>query len=785
MPDQSSNKNASGLVLPITFPQDDYTPHGYLDNPHHSMVANQSGVIRSVPPLGFGYWCRTFRGCYGTGPRSHVNYLALLNFAVTIADTRLVTTTDFSTNDITITSHYHTKHLLTYDWSFTDLTFSFRWFLPRENTLGCHIALSNHGNSPTDIHLHAHHLLGLWETRWWGADGVGMHFVPPADAAVTTFSAYGDYFALGADVPSHAHKATADTATLHQWLRENNFDSQPQVSVRGPGPLYTVQSYALTAPPGASTSFLVCLARGVNEPAALAELATAKQVALPGLEELLDADEAFWSRCPQLAGDWPATWKRGWVYDWETLRMNVRPPAGIFKHPWDAMQIHSPRSVLGEASVDMLTMSLADPKLAQDVMLGTFADAPEPNVPCCREDGSMNMVAADGKACGTAPSWCFPFHVLRAIFAATGDIAWLKQLYPSAKVYLDWWLTHRTDEHGWLFCHCDWESGQDGSRRFPEAEGADADNVRTVDVESSMAEALQIMAHFADILGHSGDVMRWGELAERRVAATREMFRDGWFRDFDTRTNEPIILPDYVDVMMLAPLTCGVATPEQIAAIRPRFEYFRENPKHWLEWPSFFLAYTEAAWTAGLLELNAEATADIADRIYPRTDQRTPTFGDATDALDYRIPGVACEYWPLSADIEPGGECYGWGATLPLHIVRSIIGLRETADLDQTAFYLAPTLPERLLHRGHEYTIRNLHFRDLDFTVTLNVQDDRQLAIALSYTAASPTALTVDRRTAPTQSAGDSAPLATNQRTDRGKLTWTTPNATVHRVTAT
>ena len=48
------------------------------------------------------------------------------------------------------------------------------------------------------------------------------------------------------------------------------------------------------------------------------------------------------------------------------------------------------------------------------------------------------------------------------------------------------------------------------------------------------------------------------------------VYVDGWFRDFDVRTDQPIILEDYVDIMMLIPLSCGIATPEQIEAIKPK-----------------------------------------------------------------------------------------------------------------------------------------------------------------------------------------------------------------------
>ena len=35
-------------------PHDDFTPHGYLDNPYHSWKLNPSGVLRSREPLGNG-----------------------------------------------------------------------------------------------------------------------------------------------------------------------------------------------------------------------------------------------------------------------------------------------------------------------------------------------------------------------------------------------------------------------------------------------------------------------------------------------------------------------------------------------------------------------------------------------------------------------------------------------------------------------------------------------------------------------------------------------------------
>ena len=56
-------------------------------------------------------------------------------------------------------------------------------------------------------------------------------------------------------------------------------------------------------------------------------------------------DAAFWAGAPRLDGDWPEEWRRGLQYDLNTVRANIRPAVGVFKHQWDAMQVHGPRAV--------------------------------------------------------------------------------------------------------------------------------------------------------------------------------------------------------------------------------------------------------------------------------------------------------------------------------------------------------------------------------------------------------------------------------------------------------
>ena len=715
------------------------------------MVNNRSGVIRSYPPLGFGWWRTDFQlGGYGRGVRDHVNYLSLLRIGVSIGDSVFLITGDFDRHGAALASTYHTKHMISYDWSCGFVTVSLRFFLPFENSLVCQVELLNAGRTDAQVRLNATAITTIGNEKWWGSDGITARFLSDDGISISKIWAYGDVFALGASLTPVAHMITAREEELDQWIRRNDTACVSSLAVMGQGPLWTTHAYRIRVPAHGRTTALVSLSRGKNERAVRAEGTKALREAMPAARKQLAEDGTFWSSCPTLVGDWPLAWKRGWVYDFETLRMNVRPPTGIFTHPWDAMQVHSPRVVLGETCLDMMALAYADPALAREVVYGTFADALAPNVPCAREDGSVNMISADGSECGTAPMWGFPFRVIRSLFLASGDTAWIVKLYPHLKAYALWWLKNRTDKEGWLHCNNSWESGQDGSRRFLVAEhneGAVADFVRTVDVEASMAEALGILGEYARLVPGPDETAMWKELAARRIRNTQSMFFDGGFRDVDGRSGAPIILKGHNDVMMLAPLVCGVATPEQQRAVKPMFRYFLDNPHSALEWPPLLYTYAEAAWNAGEREAAATAVASTATRVYGRTDARAVTHAANGGPFSYRIPGVAYEYWPLD-EIPPGGENYGWGATLPVHIIRAMLGFRENEDAGDPSgsFLLAPCFPADLFRSGKTYGIRNLHYRGVTFDLNVTCRDTSGVQVVLRYRSPQPVVVTALER---------------------------------------
>ncbi|OGU79632.1 MAG: hypothetical protein A2254_04050 [Ignavibacteria bacterium RIFOXYA2_FULL_35_9] len=740
-PKPSSEVSSNNDSTFLSFPSSHYTPHGYLDNPYHSMIFNRSGILRSFPPMGFGFWRTDFKGSYGEGPRDHQNYLSLLQIGITIDGHSFTTTDDFSKAGVELYSAYHTKNIFSYDWNYDNINVSIKYFLLREHSLVCIIELQNSGKDDKIVRVNGTHIFKIGDVKWWGSNGIASNYSVQNDAIISKIWAYGDIFVFGSDQNSVAHTSTESEKQWKDWLKSSVVGCIESASLMGKGPMHSLLSYNISVPAKSSRSLVLYLCRGKNEEWAKKEFINAKADVMTAFQNKINEDNQFWSQAPMLSGDWPETWKHGWVYDFETLRMNVRQPLGIYKHPWDAMQVSSPRVVLGETCMDMMTLSYSDPELAKKVLYGTFADAIAPNVPCSREDGSVNMVSADGSECGTAPMWGYPFHVIQLIFALSGDTVWVDSLYPYLKSYIEWWLRYRTDSEGWLHCNNSWESGQDGSKRFIVAEhneGAVADFVRTVDVEASMAEAMMVMEKFADILGKKHDQENWKILSEQRIKNTHAMFFDNWFRDVDARNGKPILLKEYYDVMMLTPLACKVATPDQIEQVKPMFHYFASNRR--LEWPPGVFTFTEAAWNAGEREIASQVVVSTANRVYERTDMKTILFSDSL--FSYRIPGVANEFWP-SDFVPAGGENYGWGATLPLYIIKNIIGFRESSHQRVKGFTLAPMLPKKYMQSGMSYTIRNLHYLNFTFDVTYTVQNENEFLVSLKYHASTPLSFSV------------------------------------------
>ena len=95
----------------------------------------------------------------------------------------------------------------------------------------------------------------------------------------------------------------------------------------------------------------------------------------------------------------------------------------------------------------------------------------------------------------------------------------------------------------------------------------------------------------------------------------------------------------------------------------------------------------------------------ICDRIYMSMDRRSDAnavSGSTRPKLGW--PGVSCEVWGAHGAF--GGEVYGWGAVMPAHIIRNLIGFRESDDAD--GFVLSPGFATLLAGAEKRYGITGI-----------------------------------------------------------------------------
>ncbi|HZP00988.1 MAG TPA: hypothetical protein VFD30_11890 [Terriglobia bacterium] len=707
------------------FPQGSYTPFGYLDNPYHSWALHQSGVVRSVPAVGFGFYYPAGPGGYFSYEKNSI-YRASLRLGFRLGSIVLFEPGDFSERAVDLRASHHSRNVLTFNFTVSNLQVSVPFFLVGENTLACLVNAQNTGTTNQELRIFAVQRFELGNESWWGRDGVAGFYDSDRDEVILRSFAAGPTLSLKADLASDDRIITPDEDALAAWMRGSKVEQRSGTTYFPKG-LNAGLSCDLRVSGNGAAECGFYLSRSVNRARATQEVRSAQLQARWTLRRKVAEDDDFWSQAPQLEGDFPAHWKHSWVYDFETLRMMVRRPMGLYKHPWDAMQIQAPRNVLAETSIDMWTLCYADEEAAKAVLLGQFQDAPEPNVPCMREDGTMNMVAADGSECGTSLQWCYPFYCLESVFLRTMDRPWLEQLYPYLAAHLEWTLQHRRDRDGWIVPKCSWESGMDASQRFlikQPTGGEVIDFVRVAELQAAMAHAARVMQQFAGYLGRKGEIARWEELSGVYTEKARELWHEGWFYDQDARTGRAIVIPGHREVTQVGPVMCGVATPEQVRAMIPKMREYESNQEFWLEWPSHVLPYVESVWKAGDREFLSRVLFAIVDRVYSSMDRRAVTAGEKLG-----WPGVSCEVW--GAQGAYGGEGYGWGATLPAHIIRSIIGFREESETVKMTFTLGPNLPDKLLANGKVFGLRNIRYRGMSMNFRYTGLDHGRLKVEL------------------------------------------------------
>lgn len=167
------------------------------------------------------------------------------------------------------------------------------------------------------------------------------------------------------------------------------------------------------------------------------------------------------------------------------------------------------------------------------------------------------------------------------IFEATGDTAFVQELYPKLKKYHQWWYDFRDHDQNGL---CEygstdgtrvaaaWESGMDNAVRFDEATmltnegGGYSLDQESVDLNAYLYAEKLYMAQLAHVLDESSDAKQFEEEAKQLADQIKKKYYDldeGYF--FDVMLDDKVIHVYGPEGWI--PLWAEIATEEQAAAV--------------------------------------------------------------------------------------------------------------------------------------------------------------------------------------------------------------------------
>ena len=172
---------------------------------------------------------------------------------------------------------------------------------------------------------------------------------------------------------------------------------------------------------------------------------------------------------------------------------------------------------------------------------------------------------------------------IQTLYEATGDLDFVRQLYPALVRYHRFWTTDR-DHDGDGLCEygstdgtlvaARWESGMDNAVRFDHSQmfengpAAWSLDQESVDLNSYLVRERRALEALARALGEEAASAQWADEAARLAELIRATMFDpetGWFYDTAIESGEivPVQGPEG-----WTPLWTGVATPEQAEQVR-------------------------------------------------------------------------------------------------------------------------------------------------------------------------------------------------------------------------
>jgi hypothetical protein len=272
--------------------------------------------------------------------------------------------------------------------------------------------------------------------------------------------------------------------------------------------------------------------------------------------------------------------------------------------------------------------------------------------------------------------------------------------------------------------------------------------VRPVDLQASMVQSAEIMARWAALLAVAADpsfqqdmlqqgidftleATRWQTIANEFTAKTRLMWRNGWFRDYDSVAGE---WSSQQDTMHLAPVFCGAAGWGHIEQLRNALAQPPSHSSGWapLSWPPVVMTLVGAVAAQMPIEA-AELAYHFIESAYQSIDQREPDEHGG-------LPGVTREYHRVVGTNQDGTvhyanagmEGYGWGALSVHLLMRYLLGLREE---EAGRLTIAPALPQALRRVGATYRVEPIPWGNHILRLTCTVRDTTQYHLRVTSSA--------------------------------------------------
>ncbi|MFI0982103.1 MGH1-like glycoside hydrolase domain-containing protein [Streptomyces sp. NPDC021093] len=187
------------------------------------------------------------------------------------------------------------------------------------------------------------------------------------------------------------------------------------------------------------------------------------------------------------------------------------------------------------------------------------------------------------------------------VFTRSGDIRFLREMYPKLTAYQAWWYRNRDHDRNGLAEYgatvdplnatpedqrlaAAWESGMDNAPRFDKELGTGvlpntgpdgkvvgySVNQESVDLNAYLAADQGYLARIAGVLGKRGEAKRWGDRSRATHTAVREQMYDpasGWF--YDKALGGPGLLTARGrGIEGALPLWSGSASKAQARAVR-------------------------------------------------------------------------------------------------------------------------------------------------------------------------------------------------------------------------